>query len=268
MPRPAMTHPVAFPDPCFRPLTGAVELAAAEAVGGPGTRPERVTALLAAVCETVAGEPASPDMLRRVSAAGREWLLQRAALCFRPQLDWFEGDCTACGAPFDVTLPLRAAPQRAPGPGFPVAVAETSLGLRRFEVPNGAHEEAYARRGGDPARAFAALCGLADDAAAEAERFDAADLAAVDAALDATAAEIADSVATTCPECDAVGSARIEPLGFGFPDALAVLADAHLLARTYHWGEPTILAMPRQRRRAYAGLCAAEAPRWRAGRHA
>jgi hypothetical protein len=255
MVRAPVTHASAFPDSGFRPLSGAVELAVAEAAAAAATRPERVTAVLAAIYDQIAGEQATPALIRRLSAGTREWLLQRAALRFRADLNWFEAPCQACGAAYDLALSVAAAPRKPAGPDFPVTTVETSLGPRRFEAPCGMHEEAAARRlDGDPRRSFAALCGLADDAGTEAARFDEDDLAQIDAALEELSPDVASSAAAVCPSCGAETAARMEPLRFTFPRPIDVLAETHLLASAYHWSEDRILALSPARRRDYAEL--------------
>jgi hypothetical protein len=227
----------------------------AEAAAAPATRPERVTAVLAAIYDEIAGERAMPALVGRLSSGTREWLLQRAALRFRADLEWFEAPCTTCGAAYDVAMWAAAAPRKPPGPDFPVTTVETSLGPRPFEAPCGLHEEQAARRpGGDPRRSFAALCGLADDAGTEAAGFDEDDLARIDAALEELAPEVASSAAAVCPSCGGETAARMEPLRFTFPKPMEVLAEAHLLASVYHWTEDRILALSPARRRGYAEL--------------
>ena len=254
MARAPVTHPAAFPAVVFRAVSGAVELAVAEAAADFGTRPERVTAVLTALCGEVAGEPATPTLIRRLSAGTREWLLQRAALRFRSDFDWFEAPCQACGAAYDLAMSIAAAPRKPAGPAFPVTTIETSLGPRRFEAPCGLHEEEVARGSGDPRRSFAALCGLAEDAATEAARLDEDDLARLDAALEEISPDVASNAAAVCPSCGGETVARLEPLRFAFPKPMDVLAEAHLLAGSYHWTEERILALSPARRRDYAEL--------------
>jgi hypothetical protein len=255
MARALVTHPSAFPEARFRPLSGAVELAVAEAAAAPATRPERVTGVLAAIYDEVAGEPATPPLIRRLSAGTREWLLQRAALRFRSDLKWFEALCQACGGAYDLAMSVAAAPRKPPGSEFPVTTVETSLGPRLFEAPSGVHEEAAARGpGDDPRRSFAALCGLADDAGTEASCFDEDDLARIDAALEELSPDVASSATAVCPSCGSETAARMEPLRFTFPRPMDVLAEAHLLASAYHWTEDRILALSPARRRDYAEL--------------
>ncbi len=259
MTRPVETLPDAFPAARFRRLDGHAELAVAEAASAPRARPARVTAVLAALCVDLGGAPADAAAARRVSSAGREWLLSRAALRFGAERDWFEAPCEACGARFDVQVAMAEAPRTPPSSGFPVAEVETSLGRRRFESPNGMHEEVFARRReGDPRRVFAALCGLSREAEAEAIRFEPADLARIDAGLEAVSPEIADGVDVVCPECGGAGRVRIDPLAFAFPSPEDVLREVHLLAAAYRWSEEAILDLPVARRRAYAGLVRAD----------
>jgi len=256
MARAPVTHRLAFPEARFQPLSGAVELAVAEAAAAPATRPERVTGVLAAIYDEITGEQTTPALIRRLSAGTREWLLQRAALRFRSDLEWFEAPCQACGAAYDLAMSVAAAPRKPPGPNFPVTTVETSLGPRPFEAPCGVQEEAAARRPGDddPRRLFAALCGLADDAGTEATLFNEDDLVRIDAALEELSPDVASSAAARCPSCGSETAARMEPLRFIFPRPMDVLAEAHLLASAYHWTEDRILALSPARRRDYAQL--------------
>jgi hypothetical protein len=230
-------------------------LAIADAASAGGTRPERVTALIAAVYERIGGEEATPALARRLAAGAREWLAQRAAMRFAPDIDWFAAPCSACGEPYDVSLSLATAARQEAHGGFPVAEVETSLGLRRFEAPNGGHEERLARQGaGDPRRTFAALCGLGDDAKTDAQRFADSDLDAIDAALESISPDVADGAVSICPGCGAETTARYEPMVLGLPRAGDVLRDVHLLATAYGWSEERILALASDRRLAYVAM--------------
>lgn len=259
MDRTPATLPAAFPSAQSRALDGHTELAVAEAVLAATTRPAKVTAIIAAMYERLNEGPADNEKARCVSAAGREWLLQRAALRFHGAGDWFETSCADCGANFDLTLSIADIPCVDPGAGFPKVEVQTSLGRREFEVPNGAHEEAFARIGtGDPRRVFAALCGLSEHAEAEAVRFSLDDLERIDTALEAASPDVADSVDACCPECGSCMQVRIDPLTFAFPRYEEVLQDVHLLASGYQWSEREILDLPLNRRRQYAELIRVE----------
>lgn len=270
MTRAAATYPVDFPEPRFRPLDGHVELAVAEAAQTNGPRPQRVTAILSAMCETLGGDAADAALLRRVSVAGREWLLLRAGLQFYRGSNWFEASCPACSAHFDLECDLREVPANAAGEGFPTVEVETGRGTRIFEAPNGAHEEAIAEhRADNPRRELVGLCGMARDAEAEAARFSAADIDLIDSALEAISPEIATDVATVCPECGEPTRLAIDPLAFAFPAPARILRDVAVIAQAFGWSEDAILSLPSHRRNTYVSLASEArdlAPRRRAAR--
>lgn len=254
------TLALAFPEAVPRPLTGTVELQLAAAGAAPLSRPERASAVLAALYETLDGAAVTTPLVRRLPSGARAWLLCRAAALMGRESGWFQADCTACGAPYDLRLRLADVPKGPPGPGFPTAEVETSLGPRRFEVPNGRHEETLARgTTSDPRRDLLALAGLAGSAVEDACRFTEADMQRIEAALEATAPDIGDRIAATCPACGAATEAVIDPLAFALPHPDEILRETHLIARAYRWDERAIHALPSDRRRAYARIIAAEA---------
>jgi len=260
MVREANTPATAFPNAVLRPMAGMTELAVAEAVARPATRPAKVTAVLSAVYETVAENPVTPDFVRGLPCGTREWLLQRAARHFCPDISWFEATCTHCGKPYDLSLSLADATRRQPNYGLPEIEVATSLGTRSFLVPNGAHEEAFARRdpAEDPRRAFAALCSLSDQAEEEAPQFDEHDLELIDEALEAASPDIADEVLTICPSCKSETTARIDPLMFAFPREGTILQETHLIASAYGWPHDQILDLSVRHRSFFAAMIARE----------
>lgn len=257
--RASQTLAVAFPSHSPRPLTGGLELSIAEMAASGLTRPERVSRLLAVVFRQISGQAASLPRVRRLTSGAREWLLQRAAGLFWAETGWFQAKCVACGSDFDIPTKLALAPRKPAGPEFPVVTVRTSLGERQFEVPNGLHEEHLARDpGADPVRTLLRQCGLSAGADRDAAAYSDADVARIEAALEAASPEVADEVVTTCPACRAQTLARIDPLDFAFPDSNALLHEVHLIAAAYHWSEDTILTLPSVHRRGYARLIRAD----------
>ena len=253
--RASQTLAVAFPSHEPHPLTGVLELAVAETLANGASRPERVTRILGTVFRRISGQGTSLARVRCLTSGAREWLLQRAAGLFWADTGWFQAKCLRCDADYDVPTVLARAPRKPAGAGFPVVTVHTSLGPRAFEVPNGLHEEQLARApGADPVRTLLAHCGLSERAGSEAQDFTAADVARIEAALDAVSPEVADEVVTTCPSCRAATRARIDPLEFAFPGLTTLLREVHVIAATYHWAEDAILALPSHRRRGYARL--------------
>ena len=261
--RAPQTLAVVWPRATARPMTGAVELALAEAVEGSGraqTRPERASTVIAASFDTVDGAATTPELVRALGSGVRAWLLCQAALMNGRDPGWYQAQCHDCGAAYDFQLSLDHMPRGTAGPGYPVVEIATSLGPRRFEAPNGSHEEALAqaRNFADPRRDLVALLALAETALTDAGRYSEADLARIETILDEVTPDIADRISATCPECAAVTEAAIDPLSFAFPRAETLLREAHLIARAYGWREPSILALPSHRRRAYARLIASD----------
>jgi hypothetical protein len=240
-------------------VTGVLELQLAAATGPRFTRPERVTGVLATVFSRIGGEAAKPSEIRRLTSGAREWLLQRAAGLFWSETGWYQAHCASCGDVFDISATLHDAPRKIAGKGFPVVAVRTSLGRRKFEAPNGLHEEALARVAAtDATRALLACCGLSETAETDSESFTASDIRKIEAALDAVCPDVADEVATTCPSCKAETTARLDPLAFAFPKSETLVRDVHQIASCYHWSEDVILDLPSHRRRAYAALVRAE----------
>lgn len=249
----APNHPAGLGNPRLRDMDGESELAAAEAIAVSRTRPEAVTAVLAAMLECVDEAPATAETMRALPSATREWLLQWTIGRTNPQTRWFEGRCDQCGEPYDLSIDLSRPAFRDPIRAAATVTVETSLGTRDFAVPTGEHEERYALLpGGDPRRAFAGLCGLSPEASDEALRFDEHDLDLIDEALDAASPDIANSVDILCPTCRSATSGRIDPLEFAFPSEGDILREIHLIARAYGWPLQDILRLKARQR----GLCA------------
>lgn len=264
----AQASQLPFPVPRLRAPTGATELAVAEAAASAQSRPEAVTAIIAALFETIGDQPSTPEAARALSPAAREWLLQWSAARLNPDMRWFEARCAHCGEPYDIAIDLADPACRVPDRLATEVTVATSLGTRSFTVPTGAHEEQLVRRApaGDPRRAFAAICGLAPEASDEAGAFDEHDLALIDEAMEAASPDIADSIHLACPACCEETECRIDPLRFAFTDETEILADVHLIAGDYGWPPSEILALLARHRMRLADLVARDRRAGQAGR--
>lgn len=237
-------------DYAFAPLTGEVELALAEAGRGGGSLPRRVTAVLSAALAELAGGPATPEEVRSLCVADRQYLMRQLGARLGPAELWLSAGCAECGAAFD--LPVRPAelPVKPAGAGFPVAVVSTEAGGEaRFRVPTGADQEAVAGLA-DPdeaRRLLARRCRLEPSGLDLAE----GDLEKVEEALERVSPELTLRVGVACPECGAANEVYIDPyrcLGAIGDD---LFGEIHALASVYHWSEREILGMPRERRHLY-----------------
>ncbi|WP_299302792.1 hypothetical protein [uncultured Litoreibacter sp.] len=258
--RAPMTLAVAYPSSVPRALTGDVERQLGAALSRALPRPDRVSGVLEAVFAQIGGVATSRSLIERLPTGARAWLLTRAAVRFLPGVQWFQSTCDACEESYDLSLSLADVPRGEPSKAFPVIDIATSLGTKRFEVPNGRTElELSGTERMDGLRSLAALTGLSLSAEEDAAAFTEDDLAEIDAALDAATPDISESIVTSCPACAAQTATVIDPLEFAFPNAAALDRDTHLIASAYGWGERDIHALPSARRRRYAQMIAAEA---------
>ncbi|SEM05751.1 hypothetical protein SAMN04489760_103108 [Syntrophus gentianae] len=253
-------------DFAFRPLTGEVELALAEAAEEGSSLPTRVTKALAAALEHIGGDTPLPATVAALSVGDRQFLMARLAVGFGLGEDWFTARCGKCGEQFDFAVDYRNLPVKEAGEGYPFAGVETSLGRCNFRVPTGADQEILAGLDDDsePIRCLVKCCLVAlsgrrvEDNPSHGdmvEAFAPGDIARIEAALEEAAPEMAVSVQAPCPVCGTPHEIDVDPyrilynrLGGG------LLREVHILASTYHWSEAEILALPLHRRRRYLDL--------------
>jgi len=242
-------------DFAFRPLTGAVELALAEAAGADSPMPARVTAALASTLEHVGGEMAVPATVADLSVGDRQFLMGRLAVGLGLGESWLTARCGRCGERFDFSVNHVDLPVKEAGEGYPFAEVETSLGLCCFRVPTGADQEILA--GLDDEEAFRCLMDrcLVSRMGDELPPFTPGDVARIEAALEAVAPEMSASVQAACPACGVPHVIDTDPYrALSLQSEGRLLQEIHILAATYHWGEAEILALPLERRRSYLDL--------------
>jgi hypothetical protein len=103
----------------------------------------------------------------------------------------------------------------------------------------------------DPARELVRRC-------VRPEAVSARVLRRVERAMESLAPLFAHDLDASCPECGCTLTVHFDPQCFCLVElrrrSLSVYADVHLIASAYHWSEAEILALPRQRRRAYAEI--------------
>lgn len=240
-------------DFAFRPPTGALELALAEAGRAPHV-PAAVTTVLASALERVGGEAASPELARELAVGDRQFLVRQLAAWLGRDGEWLTADCGGCGASFDLYVEQSALPVKEAGDGYPFAAVKTRRGRRRLRVPCGGDQEAVA--GLDEPEAAAELvrrC-LAAASAAAPRALGVDETAALDAALEAVAPEVGLAVLAHCPDCGAAQEVPVDPYLCLARAGRDLFTDIHALATTYHWSEAEILALPTDRRRLYLEL--------------
>ena len=90
--------------------------------------------------------------------------------------------------------------------------------------------------------------------AAAGRALDAAEQAMLEDAIEQMAPEVALEALAACPECGASTAVAIDPYLTLQLAGGEIHDEVHVLARSYHWAEADILALPRERRKRYLRL--------------
>lgn len=238
-------------DAVMRPLLGATEMLLAELASSALSQPERVTRFLATTVAEIGGRPIDRAAAAALSVGDRQHLVRRIGAAMGRDLVWLNGTCSACSALFDIPIRQSELPVKPAGPAYPEAAVELGGEPVRLRAPTGADQAAVADM--EPEAAVAAL--LRRLAPATAERgLDAAEQAALEEAVEQMAPEVALEALARCPDCGAENLVAVDPyltLQLGVSE---IYDDVHVLARSYHWCEADILALPRDRRKRYLQL--------------
>lgn len=252
----------------LRAITGADELVLAELP--PQTcLAERVTALIARTLVRVGDCEASSDqateLARDLTIGDRERLLFALHAASHESTPELTLVCSnpACREQLEIAIRLSDIVRASERPSTleQTATLGDGAGVIRFRLPTGADQEAAALIAHtDPERAGDVLferCVIAIEDTAALDRTAArAMLAERLPALDPQAETI---VETSCPACGAMTSVLVDAASLVFQSMVSkrgLLSEIDRIARTYHWSEAEILAMPVGRRRAYLTLIA------------
>ncbi|MEM8587632.1 MAG: hypothetical protein AAGG65_06185 [Pseudomonadota bacterium] len=242
----------------FKTLTGGDELAIAEAFVADDRVPQRITAILTAVLDTLGGSPATIEGVRALAVGDRQFLMQQLVALLDTETGWMTADCQHCGEPFDFAMRFGELPCKPAGEGFPNVIVDGA----RYRVPSGGDQEVLAAEGleGEAARRrVVALCLVDSKMLVDVGQLEEADLARVDAALEAVSPEAVTETSLDCPSCGRTCRVDlgIDTMPLPRPDTL--YQEVHRIASTYHWSEDAILALPRGRRQRYLALIARDA---------
>jgi len=239
-------------DWAFRPLSGALELALAEAGEDAASTPQAVTRALCLALDRLAGGAATPPRVAALCVADRQFLMRELDRHLGHSGGWFQAECGGCGARFDFNLDYAELPVQEAGEGYPQAQVDMNGRQLRFRLPTGADQEILARLPETEARPWL-LRQLASEP--DALRAPGQDLiAAVEAALEAVAPGIVLRVQTACPECGSGNEVELDPYRALSRRGDGLLQEVHQIAAHYHWSEADILNLPRPRRQRYLQL--------------
>ncbi|MEO1226057.1 MAG: hypothetical protein AAFX92_17695 [Pseudomonadota bacterium] len=242
----------------FKTLTGGDELAIAEAFAADDGVPRRITAVLTAALDTLGGTPATIDDVRALAVGDRQFLMQQLVALLDAETGWMTADCQHCGEPFDFAMRFGDLPCKSAGEGFPFS----SVNGATYRAPTGADQEALADVGGDGSaaqRSLVALCRVDGAMPVDVGHLDEADLARIDAALEAVSPEAVTETSLDCPSCGRTCTVDLGIDAMPLPRPDTLYQEVHRIASIYHWSEGEILALPRQRRQRYLALIARDA---------
>jgi hypothetical protein len=168
---------------------------------------------------------------------------------------------SACGTPFDVAFRISdyldhhrpRVPRGVEPHGEPGWFRLSRSGVV-FRIPTAADQIAIAFEA-DPESALVRRCIRAADLTGRSRR-------PVEAAMEALAPSLLTDLQGRCPECGATVETPFDPLRYTLRElrdlAAFVHEDVHRIARSYHWSETEILALPAERRARYAELARME----------
>jgi len=239
--------PVSGAAVALRAPDGADDLMLQEATGGP------VEVGLALLARLARADDGDRDWAELTVTDFEILLLELRAARFGEHLA-LGFACPGCGARVEVGFPLAEYLRAVrPRPVAGVARDPARPGWCRldgagFRLPTAGDQAAVARLA-DPARGLVERC--LDEAARRPPL-----RARVERAMAAMAPEVSRPIAGSCPSCGAAVRAPLHVaqvvVGELRRAAGTVHDDIDLIARAYHWPEAAILALPQDRRRAYA----------------
>src|SRR5262245_52192576 len=152
----------------FRPLTGRLEEELAErAETEGGSRPARVSALLAAALAHVGGRAATPELVAGLATTDRQVLMLALALEHTENEQWRHITCAACSGRFDIGCHLSSLPLTPAAEGYPWTEIDAAGRRLRLRMPTGEDEaRAAGLERAQARRALALACVAAIDGAA------------------------------------------------------------------------------------------------------
>jgi hypothetical protein len=246
-------------DVVIEPLTGSIEQALVEAAADIDNLPLMVSTVLGLALRSVGGTPADRDLAGSLCVADRQYLMLKLAQMIHGDQLWLQSICEHCGEPFDIDIERSMLPVVEAGEGFPIV--EIDLGDHRLQVrvPTGDDQEAIAALDdGAALRALLGRCIVSVQPAAPREgpvdELSQAEIETIEAALDAISPAVSTTAQVRCPECGAEQRVALDPYTVPGLDPDRLYQEIHTLAIWYHWSEPAILALPRERRQRYLRL--------------
>lgn len=245
-------------------LSGHAELALAELDASHCPTPDFVTHALCLTLSELGDQPPSPEAVDSLCMADRQFLMLRLGEMLNGNDVWLRADCTSCHKPFDLHVQRSMLPVKEAADGFPRCSVEGRDGRIELRVPAGRDQKAVAGLSDEKAMqrllasSVVSINGSPPGAAMLSE-LDAADMCAIEQALDDVSPSVCDALQTECPECGSPQAVRFSHYDIRFGHQQGLYREVHQIASAYHWTEEEILALPSSRRRMYLELIARDA---------
>lgn len=245
----------------LRPLTGSEELLVQEAVAAGAPCATIATWLLAAALD-----PGGEARALELSVGQREALLLRLRrMAFGDRIEAVAA-CPRCREPLDLELRTSEllGAGRNPAPCIEVEIQAEGASWRTRLRPVTGADQTEVLDAADPAMALLRRCVLElvrdDGVSWPVEQASPALCLALDAALRNADPHAEIRLDLACPACREPFVLPFDAAGHFFAELAAegdlLLREIATLARSFHWREQDILALPRGRRKAYAALAA------------
>ncbi|MDY6943675.1 MAG: hypothetical protein SVU69_11780 [Pseudomonadota bacterium] len=239
----------------FRPVTGALELAIAEANETAANLPAKVSEVLSLALATVGGFAADRPAVASLAVGDRQFLMRQLSARMGVDLVWLSAQCAGCDERFDFSVQQSVLPCNEAAAGFPFVTVATSRGPLEVRVPNGADQEVIAQLDDEAARqALLVRCAGLESDPGRFNRLTDEDWLRVESALESVAPAPVLAAQAPCPVCGADNTVELDPYWCLSLAQGEVFEEIHILASHYHWREADILAMPRHRRKRYLRL--------------
>jgi hypothetical protein len=266
------------------PLSGHAEERLAE--GTPSTNAATLTALLSRCVRRLGTiSPVSDDIVRCLLIADRHYLfLKLREVTFGDHVQaTVQCPWDACRKKVDIDFSLHDIPVRESaekGPLYtrelsPEAVCSNASGEQYrevvFRLPNGEDQEAIAHMVEDNeaqalilllARCIRRLGPLHDPGPEVIHGLSPLARAEIERHMEVVAPHVDLTLVASCPECDREFTVPFDLQGFFLAECQTsrdlLYREVHYLAYHYHWSEQEILALPREKRRTYIAILAAE----------
>jgi hypothetical protein len=240
----------------FKPLTGRIEQLIYSSGLQSGGLPVWISEILSSALHCIGNTAVNVAKAATLCVADRQFLMLSLARLVSGDRYWLQGTCNQCRGKFDVRINQAQLPVQQAGRGFPfvsVSLAGHTITLR---IPTGGDQQEIQGMSQDAAiKTLLGNCIVAIKPETNQARFidnlSAADIQAIDEALDKVSPSIGTLINTECPECHASQVLELDPYHLIQQQPAGLYHDVHRIAYYYHWSEQEILSLPKARRQLY-----------------